>query len=564
MNLLPVLLLGCCAWLSSTVAPRDRLLDAVPADTPFLYAVTEPMPIELANRWFDYRDAMAMNQLEVRRILDADAAATRNSASGLLAPPIRRLLQAVHAEMDYSSEDEFVRRTGLVPGGRLVLYAFGLAPVIRLELIDVDATRGLLKRLKKAWGGPERTLKAAGKPDRNSWVLPLGDFQLVALIDAPYLVVTLVPQELDPREVVLAAPRQRYDAEQHVRFNRAHGYGGSGSGFVDLPATLRLLYAQGDSPIRTLIEQWGEAPLPKLNAACRAELAAAIAHTPRLSVGAGTVDNSLMEFKLLLAADAALGKDLDRIAAPGPALPRSGTQMGLAMALNVPALVEVLKARADAVAAAPFQCADFQHWNAAMSRLRLQLDQIPTAMFEGHSGYAALFHRIDLAATDPTDVRFSLLARSRNPAALFGFLQLTTPALATLEVQPDGQPVRLEMPDLGPPWQGGALVMTEELLGFSNAEDAADRLRNLATARQPGRSPLLQYSAAGALLGAMADNIGEFAQGAGEDPAEIAAVQNFYRQLAETVRAMDLRVIAGPRGLEFHFLMSHVGTHRGD
>ena len=287
------------------------------------------------------------------------------------------------------------------------------------------------------------------------------------------------------------------------------------------------------------------------------ELEALLVHSPLLTYGMGTVDSGMLEFKSLLAVDSELGRDLDRIAAAAPALPRAGSQMGMAVALDVLALVEVLKSRADAMANAPFQCQSFAGLNTGMAALRKGLDQVTPAMFDGHTGFAMLFHEFDFSAAEQDSTQFSVLLRSRNPAGLFGLAQLTTPGLDGISLKPDGEPLRLDAPELAPEWRGGTLVMTEDLLAFSTAEDAADRLRSLVAVTQPRKSPLLQFNAAGTLFETMADAMGKFATQSGEDPAALVAVESFYRELAQSVDRLDMRLNLGPRGLEFHFAMSH-------
>ena len=174
MKLLRLILLLTCLIRTASAA-SDSLLEHVPADTPFLYAVTEPLSEDVAKRWFDFKNSMAMNRLQLQLMLDKDAARPKDDLGLRMDASVRHLLTALRDELEFTSQEEFARRTGLQLGGRLVIYGVGLLPVARLELADVAAFRKLLKRLKRAWGVPTWTLKGQDAEDENSWVLVLDD-----------------------------------------------------------------------------------------------------------------------------------------------------------------------------------------------------------------------------------------------------------------------------------------------------------------------------------------------------------------------------------------------------
>src|SRR5688500_14221462 len=169
--LLVVLAAACGSKTARTSGPRlspqgDALLRRVPADTPYLVAVLEPMPAGYMKK-----EAGVLRQLDAGvQYLDGLTRQAREAGLSVdqLEPEARLVFEAV-AELGGRITPESLARIGIGADLRGVLYAVDLLPVAHLLLSDGAKLRAAVDRVVAKAGYQLPVVRAGG---REYWLFP--------------------------------------------------------------------------------------------------------------------------------------------------------------------------------------------------------------------------------------------------------------------------------------------------------------------------------------------------------------------------------------------------------
>jgi hypothetical protein len=228
---------------------------------------------------------------------------------------------------------------------------------------------------------------------------------------------------------------------------------------------------------------------------CRDEFRGAAAVAPRIVGGYTELDTSAMAASLVVELRDDIAAGLARIPTPVPGLgAETDVMIAFGLAADVARAREFALARLDAIAADPFECEAFAGLQAAIPELRLALTQplpLPVDALKGLSLTLDIGDfDINSATGLPSDIEMSALVVTDDVEGTIAMLAAMDPAIAALDLQPDGQLVELTGPNafFGPganPF--GSIVFgattTSIGVGLGEAGDAA--LERLLQAR-PG------------------------------------------------------------------------------
>ncbi|HEU4665945.1 MAG TPA: hypothetical protein VFS55_18090 [Dokdonella sp.] len=532
-----VLAVAGCGKKADTTTP----LAFVPADTPYLFANVEPAPdsavahwrTQMQGAWPLFTEIMDQTLAELARAhADADAS---------------KVLSAVLDEVRSRSTPEQWREVGFDPKAHMALYGVDLLPVMRLELADADAFRAMVARVEQKSGKTLGTMRIGTQDVRT-----FGNEAVRGLvaIEGNHLVVAFAPgdadEALERKLLGLDRPAQPLPADALADFNKARGYLPYGSGWVDtrrLAAMIIARIAEGD-------------PAKAPDATCREEIDALAAKAPRLAFGYSALDDKRMTMHARIDLDPALAKSLSALAAPLPGVAPNDALLDFALAAPVLKARDFLVAQADAVAKAPFRCAEFASFNQDMADAKAKLVQPIPPPFGDLSGARITLSRFAWPAGDATlpDVAGAFLVGSGNPALLASLAQMASPALAGIAIAPDGKPVAIPAAALPPQFAGKYdvdVAMTANAIGVSFGKDEAQRLAAAIAAPAAADGTLFSMRLRGEAYAKFAEAIEHF--GAALPPEsrkQFDTQRKLYALYAQWFDHIDARIAIVPEGID--------------
>ncbi|HWO26860.1 MAG TPA: hypothetical protein VNO30_49360 [Kofleriaceae bacterium] len=255
------LALAACGGKPHTAAPRPAapaLFASIPADTPFVLASFEAMPLEVLAM---YRDLVGP---EIRSSLE------RASGGGAWAD---RLLPVLLEELDGKWNVAGFESLGLSATPRFAIYGLGLVPVLRLEIRDGRVLLATIQRIAKRAGLPLPPPEA--REGRTFWWIDDSEHPALLAITGDQLALAIGPRgALDaalPHVLGLEKPaRSMADGAELAAARQKHRLGGQAVGIADTRRLLTNILAAGR-------------PSP----ACAAEIDRLAARAPRLVAGYG-------------------------------------------------------------------------------------------------------------------------------------------------------------------------------------------------------------------------------------------------------------------------------------
>ena len=214
---------------------------------------------------------------------------------------------------------------------------------------------------------------------------------------------------------------------------------------------------------------------------CKAEIRELAGVAPRLAGGYTELSTDRWSSSFLLEFREDIAKGLATLVAPVQGL--GTTEAGLfsfGMSLNVLAARTFYEERLDAMETDPFECEYFAELQQGVAQGREVLNQPVPPIVYSIKGFLAAVDAIDgmdmVNQQPPTSVEASVLLSMDNPQGLLAMGAMFSPELAALNLQPDGKPVKLELPPVSPAVTEAFVAMTDSALAISLGSDGADKL----------------------------------------------------------------------------------------
>lgn len=306
---LPLLALGACKKETGTELPGDlrpraaaidvdklavpALLAHIPADTPYVMASFEPLPLSYFAKMKRALGPVLERSFDNLRPLDSTAA---------------RWIDAIFDELDGKLTEQGLESLGFSARPRWAVYGHGAAPVVmRIELSDDKVVLATIERIARRAGATLPALE--NRHGREFWRIPLpGDGGAIVALADKQLVAAIGPRHAiaDALPLIVGAEkpsRSMADGKVLKELIAKHRLGAQMVGFLD---TKRF--------ITELIALAGEQP----GADCKAELDRLAGYVPRLVMG-GEISGKRATGTAVVELDAALAAGLAamRTSVPG-------------------------------------------------------------------------------------------------------------------------------------------------------------------------------------------------------------------------------------------------------
>lgn len=521
----------------------SALFQRIDADTAWLMANVETMPEDLAEKlWAPLSSMAELNQQSYTALAD------EMEDSPVVAAVLREF-----AEID--SREAFEDR-GLAPNGHWAVHAVSLYPFVHWQLSDPEAFRATLERIGQ---DAETELNWREVDDAEVLWIQMEELGLALSYDDDFATMAVVPDNasLLRRVANLDQPTTAYDIADLQSFADERGYTAYGSGFVDFDKVVKQLLDGDDALLAAARES---TPLGDIagNEACRSELGTLVGLFPRASLGYTEVADDFMAFDMTLEADSSFAQRMQVIADTPVNLDQANAGLlEFGLALNIVGTRDFAREIVAGWVETPPQCQLFDSIRENAEDWQLALNQpIPPVVTNFHGLRMNLEDLILSEDSQVESAEGSLALFMRNPQMMLGMAQMFSPELASMTLEPGGEPQPVPagvvpgMPEGISAWMG----LGDAALGLAVGENQKGELNDTMDPGDGGNA-IFSYGInfegyARALDGLMAgmqeqlEAMGE-EEAAAADPSEaMAAMAELYEYTAASMHMTE-------RGIEF-------------
>ncbi len=509
-----------CSKSAETDVAEAGLLQYVPADTPYLFAHTEPLPDDVLEAMAPGIDSALIaygNLLKAVINTEIQKPDEDSDVSGELLATI----EAVTNELAALLTLDGLKSAGIDGQSTMVMYGEGLLPVFRIKLTDGALMEQTIARIEDRAGLQMATGTIGGQAYRYAGD---EDAQLILAVVEDDLVVTMVPtvrtDALLKSLLGLSKPAESIAKSGKVaRILKENGFEPYYMMFVDIT---QLASTFLDEPTGSNAEllALGDYDSADLSDICKEEFREIAGIVPRIIAGYTTINTKEISSNFIVELRQDIAAGVAALTAPvqGLGLTKGGL-FSFGMSIDLVAARDFYSARLDAMEADPFECEELAELQASVAQGRELLKQpIPPIAYSVKGFFAVVdaMDGMDIAAQQPpTSADASFLLATDNPQGLVAMGAMFSPELAALDLQADGKPQKLQLPPMSPALEEAHIAMTENSLVISIGEGGADRIVALLKKDYAEPPPFMSMSFdADQYYGVMADSMefGQFGQ----------------------------------------------------
>ncbi|MGI9201694.1 MAG: hypothetical protein ACR2QL_11585 [Woeseiaceae bacterium] len=493
-------LYGCSGSEEEPVAAADlgaagEILQYVPADSPYVFANLSPLPDDVMDKLEPSIDRILaayetiLQEVLVMATEEAEESGdSENSAKAV----------AVIGEISSLMSMDGLRGAGFDRESRAVLYGNGLLPVLRIEVSDGALFEAALLRIEESANEKMEVATIAGNPVR--YIVAEEAKILVSIMDTQ-VAIAVAPAGFDDDQLSVLLGFEE-PATSIVGSGKLQGiandYGFNDYfiGYFDLEQVAKTVTgdAEGlDAAIFAMHQQ------EELSAVCSAEIRSMAGIAPRMVMGYTNISTSRFNSQVVLEMRSDIAEGLSTWSAPVPGLVGDmGGLLSFGMSLNVKSVREFVETQLDALEANPYECNEFADINDAAVQTRVALQQPVPPMIYDFRGFVAVIDEIeglDMASqTPPTSIDGQVLLAMQNAPSLLAFAAMMSPEVAALELQPDGEPVLLDLPQAQAMGEDVYAALGDDALALSVGDNGQAKLGDMLVADASDNGTIFNFS----------------------------------------------------------------------
>lgn len=532
------------------------LLRHVPADTPYVFAMLEPIPEDLADKFEPKLDGILTAYRELMKTMVKTSAKGDDESDDDEAIP-KEAVEVIDELTALLSVEGF-NSAGIDRDTTMVIYGTGLLPVLRMKVSDGGRLEATIARIEKKAGNGMSVATIGDQSYRYT-----GDDKarlVIAVIDNE-LILSLVPTKLPEGQLKsilgLTPPASSLaDTGELQKIIDDNGFKPYSLGLVDV-ARIAATFLDSQSGVNAELLSLMDYDATKLSDVCKSEIRALARIVPRIISGYTEMSAEKLRSNTVIELRQDIAAGLAKLTAPVPGLGREqGGLVAFGMSLDLLAARAFYASRLDAIEAEPYRCELLADLQGGAAKGRDVLNQPIPPIVYGFKGFLAVVEDIkgmDLAKKQPpTSADVRLLVSADNAGGLLAMGAMFSPEIAALDLKPDGKPVKFDAPQMAGVVDAAYVAMTENALAVSIGAGTERRLGTMLTAAIGEPPPfLLMEMDATRYYDFIAEAIA--IEGDQEDPSppELkAAVSKLMRVTGELFLRMIVRVEFTKRGIE--------------
>ncbi|MDH5240829.1 MAG: hypothetical protein OEW73_08615 [Gammaproteobacteria bacterium] len=474
------------------------LLSYIPADTPYVFVSTEPLPSKVADKLEPTIDEILQVYQRILRHLMAEQlvkmAGEENSAEE--AEQFRGVMEEVLGLVSL----EGIRGAGIERASAFALYGNSLLPVLRFELSDDDLFDAAIERIEKKAG--EDLLIGVANGESYKYT----DTEQVRLIIATVddqAIITAVPVQFSEPQIAealgLKKPRASLKSSKALKsMAKEYGFSDYMTGFINNQRIAEIFTGKATEKDKQLLAAFSEQP-PELSETCSAEIMEMVGIAPRMVFGYSDINTRGLKSSFIVELRKDIAKSLATIPAPVPGLGTDpGGLMSIGFGLNPLALRSFYEAQLDAMEADPYECESFADLQAGVAKGREALNQpVPPVVysFRGMVANITDIQSMDFASNiTPESIDASILIAVENAEALIMMAAMMDPQIAALNLLPDGKARKLELEQLAEFAGMAYAALSTNALSVSLGASAEKKSADMLLASAPDPAPFMSMS----------------------------------------------------------------------
>ena len=494
--LLPLILAACSGGDDEAPSNGEGILSYVPADTPYVFAATKPLPDEVREKFAPHVEAIvksysSLMQASLKQEPGDDEETHLDDES-------RIRVSAMLEQVAGMVTAEGIPEAGIDRDSTMAVYGVGLLPVLRVTLSDGDRFEATMAKLESDAGEKMSVASIDGHSYRYA-----GDDEgrvIIAEIDQQ-LVVSLVPTGLSEEQLKsvlgIDLPAESI-AETGALAELADQYGfqSYGFGMIDVLRVAATFLDDQTGVNRELLTMM-DYDASSLSDVCKTEIRALAGIAPRVVAGYTDITEHHIRSMTAVELRSDIATGLQTLTAPVPGLgAEQGGLMSFGLSLNLLAARDFYSGRLDAIEADPYECELFADVQEGVARGREILNQPIPPIVYGFRGFLAVIDDIkgmDLAKQQPpTAIDMRVLLATDNADGLLAMGAMFSPEIASLELKPDSKPVKLTLPAIASSMAEAAYVaMSESALALSFGTGSESALEAMLGADPNDPSPFI-------------------------------------------------------------------------
>lgn len=538
----------------SALTASDGLLKYVPADTPYVLAMPVALPDDVLDKMEPQTDMMLQMYPDVLEEILRSAIATREE-NGQESNELEKVMPLLD-ELDSLLSIEGLRAAGLDRDSRFVMYGAGVLPVFRATLSDGNLLEAAIVKLEES-AATGMSVATIGNHEYRY----VGDEEgrvIVAIIDDE-LVISLVPAQLTEEHLKtvlgLTLPGQNIAQSGSLR-NVADKYDFENYfvGYIDVQQ-FASVFLDSQTGVNAELLSMLEFDSAQLTDVCESEMRSIAGVMPRIAAGYTDVSTEKISSKVVveLRDDLATGVATMTGLVPGLGNEQGGI-LSLGMSVDLLAAREFYSGRLDAMEADPYECEELAEVQYGIMAGREMLNQPLPPIVYGFKGFLAVVE--DIEGLDlqneipPTSIDMRLLLSMDNVEGLIAMGAMFSPELASLNIEANGEPVKVEMGQLAAMRQTVHAAMTDDAIAVSVGEGTEARLSEMLQADINEPAPFVAFEMDAARYYSFISD----AMISGDDPEAMPEIQDATKAMldaiSESISRMSLAVNFSEHGIE--------------
>ncbi len=481
----------------SAFADEDSILRYVPANTPYLLATGEQLPDEMLDDLEPKIDEM----MDSYQVMFGAIFESAIADSGMhMSEDERQAFAGIFSEVMTLFSVEGMRDAGFERDSRMVFFGHGLLPVWRVEVSDEQKFEDTLAGFEEAAG----TAMSVGEIDGQQYRY-IGDDDasiIIAVMDGN-AVFTALPGFFGDDELRqllgLELPAQSIASTSTITdIVSTYGYTDHFVGFIDI-TRLVSTFAEGATGLDAGLLEAAEFDDSMLSAVCREEIMEMAAVMPRVVFGYDSVTRREMTGSMVIELRDDIANGLTEISSIVPGLGSDpGGFFSMGMSFDLAGLRSFYEARLDAVEANPYQCEFFEEMQAGLEQGRAALNQPLPPVAYSFRGFNAIIDNVEgldfESGAPPESVDASLLIAMDDAQAMVAMGAMFSPEIASLNLEANGEPIELNLPDLSVVSDNIYAAMITDALAVSIGEGAESRVTEVLNAEPTEPPPFVSIT----------------------------------------------------------------------
>lgn len=547
-----------------SLTDQSSLLQYVPADTPYVFANTQSLPDEFMDKMEPVTDQLLTAYREMIERVGEQALEDFETDNEGQVEAERAL--AVIGEVASLLSIEGLREAGITRDSRAVFYGNGLLPVLRMELSDPKLFDATIERFETQADARMSVAEIGSQPYRY---VDADALKVIVATVGNQAVVTLAPAGFADEQIGtllgLSLPETNIaESGELLEIAEKYAYSPHYLGLVSTTRIAETFLADQTGINAALFELMDAEDKPELSDVCKDELRSAVEIAPRIAMGYNEFTTERMSSSVIVELRSDIASGLTNLSAPVPGLGIDhGGMMSFGLSLNPLAAREFYEARLDAMEAEPYQCELFAELQAGVEQGRAALEQPVPPMVYDFRGILAVIDNMDgydFAQQKPPETleaRVMLAMENANNLIMMGAMMV--PALAELQLEPNGEPVALDPAMLaGSGLDEASVALTENALAIAVGQDADTGLAAMLGAETIDPAPFFSMNMDAA-------RYFEFIRNASEAQTQhvAAEVDDDSEVYLEATRAAQAEVLAALQELYDRILIDVYFTDNG-